>query len=67
MVPVYFFDCIACKHRKDDNGIDCCLAFPNGIPDEIIHGLVKPHKMEQCGNGIKFEDKRPPEFQTYSD
>ncbi len=67
MIPVNIFDCVACKHRKKNEYGLYCAAFPEGIPDDIIHGTVKPHKMEQCGNGIKFEDKRPPEFQTYSD
>lgn len=67
MTHVPIFDCVDCKHRKKNESGLYCAAYPNGIPKEITQGIVKPHKMEQCGNGVKFEDKRPPQFRVYVD
>ncbi len=67
MTNVTIFDCVDCKHRKKNETGFYCAAFPDGIPNDIIRGTVKPHKMGQCNNGVKFEDKRPIKFRTYSD
>ncbi len=33
---IHYDDCFFCKHfRGDKDGIDRCLAFPNGIPNKI--------------------------------
>ena len=26
--------------------------------EEIVHSIIKPHELKECGNGFKFEDKR---------
>ena len=35
-----------------------CGAYPKGFPEEIVHSIIKPHELKECGNGFKFEDKR---------
>lgn len=59
MVPVYVFDCVYCKNvRKDDKYRLICGTYPKGFPEEIVHSIIKPHELKECGNGFKFEDKR---------
>ena len=58
MVPVYVFDCVYCKNvRKDDKYRLICGAYPKGFPEEIVHSIIKPHELKECGNGFKFEEK----------
>ena len=58
MIPVFVFDCIFCKntYRDDKYGL-VCGAYPKGFPDEIVHNVIKPHELNECGNGFKFEDE----------
>ena len=51
MVPVYVFDCVYCKNvRKDDKYRLICGAYPKGFPEEIVHSIIKPHELKECGN-----------------
>jgi len=48
--PIGF--CVICKHRTDGN---LCVAFPDGIPFDILNG-ENNHKTKYKGdNGIQFE------------
>lgn len=67
MVPVVFFDCIACKHlKKSPNGVLTCAAFPDGIPKDYIEGKKHPHLQDECRLGVKFEDTRRPELRKFN-
>lgn len=48
-------DCRDCKHKRPliDGWLDCCDAFPNGIPVNFDYSKVK--KIKECNNGIGFE------------
>lgn len=50
-------DCKNCKHERPllDGWLDCCDAFPNGIPIDFDYSKVR--KIEECNNGIGFELK----------
>ncbi|KJS75644.1 MAG: hypothetical protein JL56_07465 [Desulfotomaculum sp. BICA1-6] len=49
-------DCYRCKNfNRDDDEKMSCRAFPDGIPDDIIHGGYD-HRDEYPGDGgIRFE------------
>lgn len=43
--------CAHCRHRiEDGEGPICCKAFPRGIPEEIIQGMVI-HTAHYPGDG----------------
>jgi hypothetical protein len=45
--------CDFCKHYIDDETkIDCCAAFPEGIPLEKMIA----EESDECANGIKYEE-----------
>ena len=44
--------CPECKHYYQKNGIECCKAFPEGIPTNMI---FSQDEEKICNNGIKFE------------
>lgn len=46
------FQCVNCIHLFDDLK---CLAFPNGIPREILTGMVDHIKEYEGDGGIRFE------------
>lgn len=48
--------CNGCKHLNHDysNGV-CCMAFPEGIPDEIMLNRFMHTKPYEGDNGIQFE------------
>lgn len=48
-------DCGNCKHQRPliDGWLDCCDAFPDGIPMDFDYSKVKD--MKECNNGIGFE------------
>jgi hypothetical protein len=55
--------CYSCAHYQgwkggpDEDGVTCCAAFPDGIPDEILHGQFD-HRVPYPGdNDILFEPK----------
>lgn len=50
-------DCSTCKHSRPliDNWLDCCDAFPDGIPTDFDYGKVKT--LKECNNGIGYEPK----------
>lgn len=46
--------CMVCKHFiDDDNELPTCIAFPKGIPKEIM----AEDDEKECNNGIKFEEE----------
>lgn len=47
-IPVCFF----CQHYN--NGV--CLAYPDEIPEEVLFSKNMAEK--ECGNGIKFEERK---------
>jgi len=47
--------CVLCKHY---NGVLKCDAFPMGIPQEIISGLVSHKEPYKGDNGIQFEKEK---------
>lgn len=51
-------DCRDCKHKRSliDGWLDCCDAFPDGIPMDFDYSIVK--KTKECNNGIGFEPKK---------
>ncbi len=48
-------DCGNCKHQRPliDGWLDCCDAFPDGIPMNFDYSNVKEKK--ECNNGIGYE------------
>ena len=47
--------CFRCKHLHGDESRMTCDAFPEGIPDELVHD-TRDHKKPFTGdNGIRFE------------
>ena len=57
MIFVKKIACIDCKNAYKGEHKVCCMAFPNGLPDNISQGTVDPRKLKECGNGYKFEPK----------
>lgn len=47
-------NCDFCKHYKDDEEKDCCLAYPDGIP---LEAMIRAGKGVECANGYFFERK----------
>lgn len=54
---IYITDCANCKHALPlkDGWIDCCDAFPNGVPFDFDYSKVK--EIKECNNGIGYEPK----------
>lgn len=55
--------CIACVHYRQgpqaatDDGVNCCTAYPDGIPPEISSGRFD-HRNEAPGDGgVRFEPR----------
>lgn len=46
--------CLRCKHFIDDTKFNC-MAFPDGIPDEILYNKFDHTKPFKGDNGIQFE------------
>ena len=54
--------CIICKWLTTlPAGKVTCKAFPDGIPDEILHGLNDHKKPFKGDNGIQFKDQSDPD------
>ena len=45
-------DCIGCAHLGEGTS---CDAFPNGIPQDILDGLVSHRVPYQGDNGIQYK------------
>lgn len=50
------FWCEKCVHFHDGD-IDSCDAFPRGIPQELIDGMVRHTKPYKGDHGIMFEPR----------
>lgn len=50
-------DCGNCIHSRPliDGWLDCCDAFPDGIPVGFDYSKVK--ELPECNNGIGYEPK----------
>lgn len=54
-------DCTSCKNfidKKTANGSFCCLAFPEGIPNEYFWCKIDVRTLSECANGKHFEDEQ---------
>lgn len=53
--------CHICSHldRTYDGAVDRCMAFPDGIPDEIRYGDHDHHVPYPGDRGILFEPMSP--------
>jgi len=49
--------CQACANKVGPN---TCLAFPDGIPDEILYGETEHAEPYPGDNGIQFEPVKEP-------
>jgi hypothetical protein len=54
VVEVLVNSCQSCKYRSPEEPGEC-LAFLDGIPDEILDGLVDHKKPYPGDNGIQYE------------
>jgi len=55
MTTILKLKCLECSHYKGSNR---CIAFPEGIPEEIIYGKNKHSKpIKGQDNEIVFEKK----------
>ena len=59
-MTIHFPKCAKCKHlfpKSNRNSISTCLAFPEGIPPEILWNKIDHDKTYPGDNGIQFEPK----------
>lgn len=51
-------ECTYCMHsdKAEDPQDLTCKAFPEGIPNDYLWGFIDVHELEECNNGIKYED-----------
>lgn len=49
--------CVTCKHKRDGA---TCIAFPDGIPVEILNGSNRHVSPVGGDHGIQFEPKVQP-------
>ena len=47
---------IQCRDCKNYMWRTTCLAYPDGIPDELFSGLIRHDKPFEGDNGIVFEE-----------
>jgi hypothetical protein len=53
--------CLACVHYRQgpqaatDDGVNCCTAYPFGIPPEISSGKFDHRNEAPDDNGVRFE------------
>ena len=58
-MTVIFSTCADCIHITGKwPGIISCPAFPDGIPDDYFWNKVDVLKLDECGNGVSFEEKK---------
>jgi hypothetical protein len=49
--------CLRCKHFNYNKPGMTCLAFPDGIPEDVIEGIVEHREPIEGDHGIRFELK----------
>jgi hypothetical protein len=47
--------CRICIHFLNTKDIACCIAFPNGIPIDILTGSFDHRNAYKNDNGIRFK------------
>ena len=48
--------CVRCVHLSAE-GKGTCDAYPDGIPEDYVEGTIDIEEIEECANGIKYENK----------
>ena len=49
--------CEDCRHLFNDRPGYACKAFPDGIPEAILHGDHDHRKPYPGDNGVRFEER----------
>ncbi len=49
--------CHLCVHRRESGQSNTCDAFPDGIPDRILAGIVEHTRPVPGDNGIFFKKR----------
>ena len=47
--------CSECQYYKEESELDCCEAYPNGIPFDALYYAGEGY---QCKNGYEFKERK---------